>query len=171
MPSNHVGENRRQPAINDTHVPKPAAGCSWRKPELLSGATWRINPTRNSHDRRIHAWDAGSRRAFRPPDALLEPEDGALHLWRTQPHPHHQSGAHAPPLPGSLRVYPARCRRWRNRAVRGVQTGRTRGSFRGSHPLQHALCEPPVAGRHAHELQDHSKVDRETQGTGRNHRG
>ncbi len=37
-----------------------------------------------------HAPDAGSRRPFRPPDPLLEPQDGAVHLRRPRQDPHHQ---------------------------------------------------------------------------------
>src|SRR5690606_9024614 len=37
-----------------------------------------------------HAPDAGSRRPLRPPDPLLEPEDGPVHLRRPRQDPHHQ---------------------------------------------------------------------------------
>ena len=42
------------------------------------------------HARRVHATDAGGGCPFRTSDPLLEPEDGPLHLRRTQPNPHHQ---------------------------------------------------------------------------------
>ncbi len=49
------------------------------------------------------------RRALRPPDLSLEPEDEELHLRRAQRHPHRRPRPDARALPGSARV-PARDR-------------------------------------------------------------
>ncbi len=35
-------------------------------------------------------------------------------------------------------------------------------------PLQHALCQPALAGRHAHQFQDHPPVHQAAERTGRN---
>src|SRR3546814_4038495 len=53
-----------------------------RRPGSPSGVT------SNAPDH--HAPNAGSRRAFRPPDPLLEPQDVAVHLRRPRQDPHHQ---------------------------------------------------------------------------------
>src|SRR5690606_7351140 len=44
----------------------------------------------NGSARFHHASAPGSWRSFRPPDAPLESEDGALHLWRPQQYPYHR---------------------------------------------------------------------------------
>ena len=44
-------------------------------------------------------------------------------------------------------------------AVRRHQAFGPRGRAEGSRPLRHALREPALAGRHAHQFQDHPPVD------------
>src|SRR3546814_1888610 len=64
------------------HTGSRRAAPPFRRPGSPSGVT------SNAPDH--HAPDAGSRRAFRPPDPLLEPQDVAVHLRRPRPAPHHQ---------------------------------------------------------------------------------
>ena len=54
------------------------------------------------HDAR----NAGSRRPFRTPDPLLEPQDGPVHLRPSQQDPHHQSREDAAALRGRDEVHP-----------------------------------------------------------------
>ena len=69
-----------------TGRPNPGTASSarnhMRRPVPLSGVTCNAP----SH----HAPDARSRRPFRPPDPLLESQDGAVHLRRARQDPHHQ---------------------------------------------------------------------------------
>ena len=51
---------------------------------------WRPNPDEECSNVRHDASNAGSRRPFRPPDPLLESEDGRLHLRPAQQDPHRQ---------------------------------------------------------------------------------
>src|SRR5690606_12471334 len=46
-----------------------------------------------------HARNAGSRCAFWPPDPLLEPEDGRIHLRPAQQDPYRQPGTHGLEIP------------------------------------------------------------------------
>src|SRR5690606_8760888 len=66
--------------------PRPAPAAAARP--HLSGRRIPYRSRSNAPDH--HAPDAGSRRSFRPPDPLLEPEDGPLHLRRPRQDPHHQ---------------------------------------------------------------------------------
>src|SRR3546814_2809468 len=69
-----------------------------RRPGSPSGVT------SNAPDH--HAPNAGSRRAFRPPDPLLEPQDVAVHLRRPRQDPHHQprSEEHTSELQSLMRI-------------------------------------------------------------------
>ena len=97
---------------------------------------------------------ARGRSAFRPPDPPLEPEDEALHLRRAQRHLHHRSQ----PDPGAggrrlLLREGSRRRRWRDPVRRHEEAdpGPRGGVRRG---VRHALREPALARRHAHQLPD-----------------
>src|SRR5690606_8806694 len=57
-----------------------ATARRWQPPHPVTGGRFQCLESSNAPDH--HAPDAGSRRPFRPPDALLEPQDGPVHLRR-----------------------------------------------------------------------------------------
>ena len=117
----------------------------------------RPNPE-NRNGRRNHAPDARGWRAFWASDPLLEPEDGSLHLRRTQQDPYHQSREE--PADGSrgLRFCEGHGRGWRQGAFRGYQARRTGLDPQSRGPLRDAVRQPALARRHANQLQDYSSV-------------
>src|SRR5258706_7498070 len=70
-------DGRKRQAAGDTSIGHLHAG----EANLNRQEFWNV---------RHHAPDAGGRRALPPPDALLEPEDGTVHLPSAQQDPHHQ---------------------------------------------------------------------------------
>ncbi len=110
------------------------------------------NRERGSHARRFHEGTAGGRRPLRPPDPPLEPEDEALHLHRARRHLHHRPAADPGPAPGGTRL---RARDRRTRRLRALrrheEAGAGRSPRRGA-PGRHAVREPSLARRSAHEL-------------------
>ena len=107
---------------------------------------------RLGHGRRHDEAAARERRALRAPDPPLEPEDEAVHLQRAQRHLHHRPAAVADLHRPRLRVRQGDRRPRRHRHVRrhqapGAGAGRPAGDPRG-----HALRQPALARRHAHQL-------------------
>ena len=97
---------------------------------------------------------AGGRRALRPPDAPLEPEDAPVHLRRAQRHPHHRPPAHGEAAGAGAGVRLRGRRPRRHRAVRGHQEAGARHDRRGRRGRGHAVRPPALAGRAAHQLPD-----------------
>ena len=99
---------------------------------------------------------ARGRRAFRPPHAALEPADGAVHLRRPQPGPYPGPAAdRADDGPRAAR----RARRGRRPAAACCSSAPRRRRpntwRRARDPLRPVLREPPLARRHADQLEDH----------------
>ena len=95
---------------------------------------------------------ARERRPLRAPDPALEPEDEALHLHRAQRHLHHRPAAVAVLHRPRLRVRQGDRRARRHDPVRRHQEAGPGGHRRAGHPRRHALRQPALAGRHAHQL-------------------
>ena len=72
-------------------VPRPCARFRPGPPAAVPST----NQKGADRGKRLHARAAGGRRALRPPDAPLEPEDDALHLHRARRHLHHRPPADA----------------------------------------------------------------------------
>src|SRR5690606_17650609 len=87
------------------------------------GSTSRSSSNAPDH----HAPDAGGRRSFRPPDPLLEPEDGSLHLRRARQDPHHQPRKDHAAVRRRDELHVVDRPEARHRAVRGYQAQRPRG--------------------------------------------
>ena len=127
------------PGARDNRGARPAAA---RRSERLH------------HGSRQHEAAARQRRPLRAPDPSLEPEDEAIHLHRAQRHLHHRPAADARVHRQRLRVRQAdrRARRLdpvRRHQASGAGSRRRAGAARG-----HALRQPALAGRHAHQLPD-----------------
>ena len=120
---------------------------------------------RNARGCRHHAPVARVRCAFRPPDPPLEPQDEALHPHGAQRHLHHRPagliGLHRP----RLRVRQSDRGPRRDHPVRRNEEAGPRSHRPAVHPCGHALCEQPLAGWHAHQLQHRSPAPRAAQGT------
>ena len=122
----------------------------------------RLNRTRiSSHGfaRFHHAPAARGGRAFRPPVAPLEPEDGALHLRLAQLDPHHRPRPDGAAAASGAEDGPRHRRQGRPGAVRrhqapGVGRDRDRRQALGAIFRQRAL-----ARRHADQLEDDFGVD------------
>ena len=105
-----------------------------------------------------HARPASGRRPLRAPDPLLESQNGSLHLRRPQQDSHYQPGAHGSRFQpgagtgqtsGHVRQQDFICRHQARGGQDCQRTGRAR---------RYALRQPPLAGRDAHQLQDHSRL-------------
>ena len=154
----------RLPATSPTtRRTQPRRGCrllAAGAPRAPSGAA-PIQPQRSYLDgSRLHARPPGGRSSLRPPDASLEPEDAPLHLQRAVRHLHHRPHAdeRAPRRGGAVRPQPRRAQRHRplrRHEEAGAGRRRRRGEAR-----RHAVREPPLARRAAHELADDVRPDR-----------
>ena len=116
------------------------------------------------HVCRHHAPAARQRRPLRPPDPPVEPEDEALHPHRAQRHLHHRppglAGLHRPRLRGrQVHRGPRRHDPLRRHQEAGAGDHRRAGD-----PGEHALREPPLARRHAHQLRHGLQADRPHEG-------
>ena len=107
---------------------------------------------RHHHGRRHHAPAARQRRPLRAPDPSLEPQDEALHLHRAQRHLHHRPAAVADLHRPRLRVRQGDRRPRRHRPVRRHQEAGAGVHRRAGHPRRHAVRQPALARRHAHQL-------------------
>ncbi len=112
------------------------------------------------HAVRLDAPAAGGRCPLRAPDSPLEPQDEALHLRRAQRHPHHRPGPDGQPAGRRARLRDRHRRQRRLRPLRGHQEAGPGARRRGGHPRRDALRQPPLAGRHAHQLRDHPQAHR-----------
>ena len=123
-----------------------------------TGGAAATEPGDTSNEQHRHAHHAGGRRTFRPPDALLEPEDGPVHLRRPQQDPHHQPGSNGNRLGGHLGRGEADGGPAQQDPVRRHQALRLQGGARAGPAGGHALHRPALAGRHPHQLQDHPPI-------------
>ena len=164
-----AGQCRSRESAGATTAGKSARGAPFRirqgpVPGSTRAAPRRLNRTIRK-DHATHGDATGfpapaprSRRPFRPPYAALEPAHGALHLRRPQPGPHPRPAAdRADDGPRAPRR-PRRGRGRRPRALRRHQEGggRVRGGSRDA--LRPVLREPPLARRHADQLEDHHRL-------------
>ena len=104
------------------------------------------------HGRRHHEGNARVRRPLRAPDPALEPEDEALHPHRAQRALHHRPAPDAHLRRPRLRVRQGDRRARRHDPVRRHQEAGPGVDRRAGHPGRHALRQPALAGRHAHQL-------------------
>ena len=97
----------------------------------------------------------------------MEPQDGPLHLRGAQRHPHHRPPQDAGKDRNGVDLRArSGCRRG-DCAVRGHQEAGPVGHPGSGAPGRHALCELPMAGRDAHQLQDHQPAYLLHEGAGR----
>ena len=145
-------------------VPDPAGRPAWRCRSLRPvprAPAGRCTATRRSHHGVVqHARAAGGRSPLRPPDATLEPQDAPLHLHRARWDLHHRPPADAGAAAGGHDF--ARNVAERNGTVLFVGTKKQAQdaiSERGG-ARRHAVREPPLARRPAHELAHDVEPDR-----------
>ena len=103
---------------------------------------------------------AGGRCPLRTSDQPLEPQDARLHLHGAQRHPHHRPAEDRAAPGRGLGLHPKRRRQRPAGALRRHQEAGP-----GDHPdrgraLRHVLRQPPLDGRHAHQLQHREEEDR-----------
>ena len=122
---------------------------------------------RHIHGSRDHAPAARERRPLRAPDPSLEPQDEALHHDRAQRHLHHRPAAVAGLHRPLLRLHQGDRRQGRHRDVRRHQEAGPGGDRRAGDPRRHALRQPALARRHAHQLPDRAPADQPPQGARR----
>src|SRR5439155_489433 len=103
--------------------------------------------------------------AFRPPDTLLEPEDGGLYLRPAQQDSHRQSGKDDGDVPGGDQIRPPTGHESRHDPFRRHQAPGARYRRRGGAAGEYALRRPPLARRYADELQDRQGVDQAPEGS------
>ncbi len=113
-----------------------------------------------------HARHARCRRAFRSSDPFLEPQDESLHLRRPEQDPHHQSREDRSGLQRRAQRAAQHGVPGQEDPVRGHQARGCGHHPRAGNPGRHALRGPALAGRHAHQLQDHPSVDQAAPGPG-----
>ena len=107
---------------------------------------------RRHHACRHQAGAPRGGRAFRPPDTPVEPEDASLPLRGAFRDLHHRP-REVPVRPrGDLRVRAEPGPSSRHRPVRRDEEAGPGGRAGAVRPRGHALREPPLARRHAHEL-------------------
>ena len=135
-----------RPDARAVHHPVPAATERARPPAARN--------REGDHGSRQHEAAARQRRPLRAPDPPLEPEDEAIHLHRAQRHLHHRPAADARVHRQRLRVRQADGRPRRLDPVRRHQASGAGSRRRAGHPRRHALRQPALAGRHAHQLPD-----------------
>ena len=183
----HAGPRRASPA--NTHLlPQPVPGCPSCSTRVRSrrqqgGPTPEPSPRpraaqpphlpaagslpwsySNAPDH--HAPDAGSRRPFRPPDPLLEPQDGPVHLRRPRQDPHHQPREDRAAVQRRDELHLRRRAEARHDPVRRHQALGARGDQGRGRALRHAVHDPALAGRHADQLPHRQAVGVAPEGTG-----
>ena len=97
---------------------------------------------------------ARGRGPFRPSDPPLEPEDEALHLRRAQRHLHHRPEPDLGTRRHRLLLRARPRRRRRSDPLRRHEEADPGPGRRIRHRLRHALRQPALARRHAHQLPD-----------------
>ena len=112
-------------------------------------------PRRKTSVRRLHARAAGGRSSLRPPDPPLESKDAPLHLHGAGRHLHHRPAADPRLDRAGCGLRAQRVRARRLDPVRGHQEAMPGLDRRGGCARRHAVREPPLARRPAHQLADH----------------
>jgi hypothetical protein len=117
---------------------------------------------------RHHAAIDRGRRAFRPPDPPLEPAHEAVYLRRAQRRSHPRPVADRAAVRARARF------RLRHRGRRAARCCSSAPSARRRKPIAEpcaqvrpAFRQPPLAGRHAHQLEDHLWFDQAPEDPGR----
>ncbi len=148
-----------------SHAPPPPSSRRWPRSSVPRGTARRgVRRGRKpaaaiteylkeyGHGRRHDAGAAGKRRPLRSPDPSLEPEDEALHLHRAQRHLHHRPAPVAVVHRPRLRVRQGDRRPRRLHHVRGYEEAGPGGHRRAGDARRHAVRQPALARRHAHQL-------------------
>ena len=156
----HQGERLTEPAANNRGPHRAAARARSRRRRVHVHRK-RVRPP---HGRRHHEGNARGRCALRAPDPALEPEDEALHPHRAQRALHHRPAADADLHRPRLRLRQGDRRARRHGAVRRHQEAGAGVDRRAGHPRRHALRQPALAGRHAHQLPDRLQAAAAAQG-------
>ena len=117
------------------------------------------------HDLYRYACHACGGRPLRPPDPLLEPEDGTVHFWRPQQDSHHQSRVHAARVQPSARPRSVSRRHTQEDPVCRHQACRRQGHQGTGGACRYALRRSAVARRHVDQLQDDPPIDPAPEGT------
>src|SRR5919201_2789680 len=109
---------------------------------------------------RLDARAPGGRSPLRSPDSPLESQDAPLHLHGARRHLHHRpaTDARAPRGGARLRAQPRRAQR--HDALRRHEEAEPGRRLRARRTREHAVREPPLARRPAHELADDLRPDR-----------
>ena len=175
-----------QDNASNTHIRRNGSdGCPWTKRVSATGG-WRINPgilqpcrcglslmfcKEYSNGKCHHASAAGSRRAFRSPDPLLESQDGSFHFRSPRQDPHHQPRKNPAPAHRRDEFHQQAGGQARLHHVRRHQARSQLGHRGRSAALWHAVCIPPLAGRHADQLSNHPCFRQAPEATGKHARG
>src|SRR3954454_704476 len=140
-PARHVAGTRRTGRPAGAEQPRVAG----RRPR---------REQRARHGCRHHAPAPRERRALRASDPALEPQDEAFHLHRAQRHLHHRPAAVAVVHRLRLRLRQGDRGARRHDPLRRHEEAGPGARGRAGRPRGHALREPALAGRDAHELPD-----------------
>ena len=126
-------------------------GSSCRFPPRPAGVS-ASKPERGFDARRLHEGPPGGRSSLRSSDPPLEPEDEALHLHRARRHLHHRPHPDAGAAGRGVQLCQGDLRARRLGPLRRhEEAGAGRRSRRGA-ARRHAVREPPLARRPAHQL-------------------
>ena len=137
-------------------APDPADQRGWRcrascpVPPVTAGL--RPRTEEEISVRRLHARASGGRSSLRPPDAPLEPKDAPLHLHGAGRHLHHRSPADARADRAGGRLRAERLRAEGTILFVGTKKQCQDSDRRRGEARRHALREPSLAGRPAHQL-------------------
>ena len=157
LESRHLRLGARHPT-GGADIPVPAERLvTW----LRRGRTGR-RKTYGDH-RRHHAAIARGRSAFRPPDPPLEPADEAVHLRRPQRRPHHRPVADRAAVRARARLRPADRPRGGKVLFVGTKRQAQDAIAEAAQASRPAFRQPPLARRHADQLEDHLQLDQAPQ--------
>src|SRR5579864_3418736 len=147
------------PRVSVAFQPKKKAGAA------DAAAGLRPNPSGEFHGS-YHASNAGSRCPLWSPDALLEPEDGPLHLRSSQQDSHHQPRKDAADVQRRAEVRASTGSEPRHDPVRRHEASIARHDRRRGTTRWYAVRERTLARRYADQLQDAEGFDQAPEGHG-----
>ncbi len=153
-----VGRDSRAPGVAPPPEPTPGADTG-----TATGAA-RHRRRAHHHGCRHHAPAAGLRRPLRTPDPALEPQDEAPYLHRAQWHLHHRFAAEPDLHRFLLRVREEHRGQGRNDPVHRHEEAGSGGHRAAGRARRHAVRQPALARRHAHQLQHGPQAAAATQG-------